>query len=201
LAAYAGGAVSRPLAVLVESHCALRPASRSFVRALEGQGGAEVEAAPPLALQNGRDAALAAILAADNRDSPGPAVEAVDPVLPSPLRRYVGHGLEEVHWRWLMPGLKEHRFADKGVSLLWAKGGAKLPVHTHDGMEVTLVLSGAFSDKTGCYARGDIEIGDDELDHQPIVERGQDCVCFVVAEGALRLTGPFGRWIDRLQSR
>jgi putative transcriptional regulator len=73
-------------------------------------------------------------------------------------------------------------------------------VHTHDGMEVTLVLSGAFSDKTGRFARGDIEIGDDELDHQPIVETGQDCVCFVVADGALRLTGPFGRWIDRLQS-
>jgi putative transcriptional regulator len=199
LAAYASGTVSPPLAVLVESHCALRPASRSFVGALEGLGGSALDAAHPLPLTD-RNAALSAILA----EGPGPetnsGVEPADPVLPAPLRRYIGHGLDGVRWRWLMPGLKEHRFADKGVSLLWAKGGAKLPVHTHEGLEVTLVLSGAFSDKTGRYARGDIEIGDDDLDHQPIVEKGEDCVCFVVADGALRLTGRFGRWIDRLQS-
>jgi putative transcriptional regulator len=199
LAAYACGAVSRPLAVLVESHCALRPASRSFVGALEGLGGSALDAAHPLPLKD-RGAALSAIFAEQAMPEISSVVEPVDPVLPAPLRRYLGHGLDEVRWRWLMPGLKEHRFADKGVSLLWAKGGAKMPVHTHDGVEVTLVLSGAFSDKTGRYARGDIEIGDDDLDHQPIVEKGEDCVCFVVAEGALRLTGPFGRWIDRLQS-
>jgi putative transcriptional regulator len=147
-----------------------------------------------------RSAALAAIMAPRDLAGGPTVVPPPDTVLPPPLRAYLGHGLDAVRWRWLLPGLKEAQLGDPGVTLLWAKGGRKMPTHTHEATEVTLVLAGAFGDVTGRYARGDIEIGDETLDHQPIVEKGEDCICFVVAEGALRLTGPFGRWIDKLQS-
>ena len=178
----------------------LRPENRGFVAALEAIGGDAIEGICEGAAEQpgfaprgdpGRSAA---------GSDPGAAAPASDPVLPSPLRSYLGQGLDRVRWRWLLPGLREYRLAEPGVSLLWAKAGAKMPTHTHRGVEVTLVLKGAFGDATGRYARGDIEIGDEDLDHQPLVEKGEDCICFVVAEGALRLTGRFGRLIDKFQS-
>lgn len=197
LAAYAGGAVSRPLAALVESHLELKPSSRDFVAAMEMMQGRALDDGAPVALGD-RDRRLEAIFAAEagEPEAPLPA----DPVLPAPLRRFLGHGFDAVKWRWLMPGLREWKFGDTGASLLWAKGGAKLPNHTHRGFEATLVLTGSFSDETGRYARGDIEIGDEDLDHRPVVDKGGDCYCFVVVDAPLRLTGPIGRWIDRLQS-
>ena len=199
-ASYACGAVSRPLAALIESHLELRPENRAFVAALEGLGGEEIEQAPPRALSDA-SSRLRAILdeAPDASEGGESAVQARDEVLPAPLRDYLGHGLEGVRWRWLMPGLRECKLPEKGVSLLWAKAGSKMPSHTHEGVEVTLVITGAFADATGRYGRGDIEIGDDSLDHQPIVDKDADCICFVVAEGSLHLTGPFGRWLDKLQ--
>jgi putative transcriptional regulator len=198
LAAYASGTVSPELGVLVESHLELKPESRHFVAALDSLGGQAIAQVEPKPLSNSAER-LAAILAEDAA-APPPPEQAHDPILPRPLRRYIGHGLDAVRWRWLMPGLREHRIAGTGASLLWAKSGCKMPNHSHRGLEVTLVLSGAFSDSTGRFARGDIEIGDEDLDHRPVVEKGADCYCFVVTDAPLRLTGRIGRWIDRLQS-
>ncbi len=75
--------------------------------------------------------------------------------------------------------------------------GRKLAGHTHDGSEYTLVLQGAFSDVAGRYERGDIAIGDDELDHCPTADPSADCLCFAVTDAPLRLTGPIGRIVQR----
>jgi putative transcriptional regulator len=200
LAAYSSGAVSQPLGVLVESHLQLKPESRAFVEALDVLAGHALESTAPKPLAN-PDERLAAIFASDAAARRAEPAEEPDPVLPAPLRRYLGHGLDAVKWRWLMTGLREHKIGDGGASLLWAKSGCKMPTHSHHGMEVTLVLTGAFSDATGRFARGDIEIGDEDLDHRPIVEKGEDCFCFVVTDAPLRLTGKIGRWIEKLQSR
>ena len=61
-----------------------------------------------------------------------------------------------------------------------------MPAHTHRGLEFTLVLSGAFSDTTGRYARGDMQEADDSLDHQPWAEPGEDCICLAITEAPLR---------------
>jgi putative transcriptional regulator len=68
-------------------------------------------------------------------------------------------------------------------------------------LEVTLVLKGAFCDTTGRYARGDIAIAEADLDHMPMTEEGEDCLCFVVTDAPLHLTGPVGRILDRFFGR
>jgi putative transcriptional regulator len=73
-----------------------------------------------------------------------------------------------------------------------------MPSHTHHGVEVTLVLQGSFSDPLGRYMRGDIAIADDEIDHKPVAGSEQDCICFAVTEGPVRLTGPVARLFNRL---
>jgi putative transcriptional regulator len=197
LAAYASGRVSRALAVLVESHLALRPENRRFVADLESLQGRSIEEIEPRPLER-RAERIAAIVSQKSSANEGAPV--VEPVLPAPLRAYLGHGLEAVRWRWLLPGLSECRLSGEGVSLLRAKAGTKLPNHTHRGAEVTLVLKGVFRDKTGRYARGDIEIGEESLDHRPVVEMGEDCICFVVDDAPPKLTGRFGRWLEKLQT-
>ncbi|WP_430512493.1 hypothetical protein [Pannonibacter phragmitetus] len=43
--------------------------------------------------------------------------------------------------------------------------------------------------------RGDLAFADDHVDHKPIADDDEDCICFAVTEGHLRLTGPLGRLI------
>lgn len=197
LAGYAAGTLGRPLGILVELHLEIRPENRAFVAALEGVAARALEEAEPRPLSR-RDERLAAIFGGAVTAAP---VAVPDPVLPAPLRRYIGSSLDQLRWRWLLPGLKEYRFEADGVNLLWARAGARMPNHTHDGSEVTLVLSGAFSDASGTFRRGDIEISDEEVDHRPVVEPGEDCICFNVLDAPLRLTGPIGRWVERIRSK
>ena len=61
-----------------------------------------------------------------------------------------------------------------------------MPTHSHRGLELTLVLCGAFSDATGSYSRGDLQEADEDLEHQPHAAPGEDCICLAVTDAPLR---------------
>lgn len=61
-----------------------------------------------------------------------------------------------------------------------------MPDHGHRGLELTLVLQGAFRDETDRFGAGDIEIADQELEHTPVAERGLDCICLAATDAPLR---------------
>ena len=61
-----------------------------------------------------------------------------------------------------------------------------MPAHGHAGLEVTIVLSGAFSDETGRYERGDFQELDGEIEHQLLVDGGEHCICLAVTDAPLR---------------
>lgn len=201
LAHYARGALSAPLHVLVASHLELRPESRRFVGALEGVVASAIVEEDPVPIGD-RDARLAAIFAADaDGDTQTRTAPSADPHdMPHPLARYLGQSLSDLSWRTLLPGVKEFRIEDneQGEAVLyWIKGGRKMPFHTHEGSEYTLVLEGAFSDLNGHYGRGDIAIADADVDHRPIADPNADCFCFAVTDAPLKLTGPIGRIVQR----
>lgn len=205
LADYASGGLSAPLHALVASHLVLKPESRRFVSMLEAARAAEIERVAPAPIRD-RDARLAAIFAASD-EAARPRPEAADEAVPAPLARYLaasqlGRGrLAEVPWKTLIPGVKEYRVADNEdgeATLYWIRGGRKIPSHTHEGSEYTLVLKGAFSDINGHYARGDIAVADMDVDHQPVADAHEDCFCFAVTDAPLRLTGPIGRIVQKL---
>ena len=54
--------------------------------------------------------------------------------------------------------------------------------HGHGGEELTLVLQGAFKDKVGRFARGDIADLDEDTEHCPIIEEGETCICLYATE-------------------
>jgi putative transcriptional regulator len=90
---------------------------------------------------------------------------------------------------------------DGEASLLWIRAGQAMLSHTHSGLEATLVLKGGFADIHGHYERGDIAVADETVDHKPVADDTEDCICFVVSEGHVKLTGPIGRIFSRLSGR
>jgi len=199
LADYAAGHLNPALHSLVAAHLEMKPDNRSFVSSLEVFHARALEDVAPVELSN-RQAMLDRIFAAGDRQAAG-AVRKPSASLPEALYAYVGRDLEDVKWRSVLPGLKEFRISDKGseteASLLWIRSGRRMPAHTHDGQEVTLVLKGAFTDTMGHYGRGDISIADGDIDHRPRADDSGDCICFAVTDAPLRLTGPIGRLLQR----
>ena len=204
LASYCVGALDPATHALIASHLLLSSRNRRFVGALEDLAAAELEGVSPSKLEN-RDERLARIFAdAPSREVAPAPLRPASTVLPAPLLRFVGSDIGDVKWRTKLPGVREYRIADNDqgeASLLWIGGGRSVPSHTHEGSEVTLVLTGSFSDVTGRYERGDISILDADVDHRPRTSEGEDCICFAVTDAPLRLTGPVGRILDRFFTR
>jgi len=104
-------------------------------------------------------------------------------------------------WQWIGPGIHRRMLAlpdDSAarVFLLKARPGTKMPDHTHTGVEFTLVLSGAFAHDLGRFGPGDFEEADESVEHQPIVEAGEVCICLVAMDGTLKLNGMIGRLLQ-----
>lgn len=195
LAGYAMGRLPAPLSVLVASHLELSPKNRRYVSDLETLSGRLLDEAEPKPIA-GRDEKLAAIFALDDKPILRPVRKPSATRLPEAICRFVGHDADTMPWKTLLPGFKEYKvgeFDGLKTSLFWIRSGQKIPSHTHEGGEVTLVCEGGFSDILGSYERGDISITDSTVDHQPRADDDGDCLGFAVTDAPLRLTGIIGR--------
>jgi putative transcriptional regulator len=194
LAGYATGRLPAPLNVLVESHLELVPANRRYVADLETLSGSALDSVEPIGISD-RDRRLAAIFATPEVAAPA-ARSTGRSRLPEAICRFVGHDIDTMPWKTLLPGFKEYKvgeFDGLKTSLFWIRSGQKIPSHTHEGNEVTLVCEGGFTDILGSYERGDISVTDSTVDHQPIADDDGDCIGFAVTDAPLRLTGFIGR--------
>ncbi|MDR6626238.1 ChrR family anti-sigma-E factor [Caulobacter segnis] len=193
LLAYAAGTLSAPEAVVVATHLALKPETRPWADLGRAVGGAMLEDAEPVALGAGaREAALALLDAPVS--TPEPAAPATaDPSLPEPLR-----GLPLGPWRWAGPGVHVRnvigpRDGDCRVILLRIAPGQCAPRHTHGGVELTCVISGAYATEDGVFAQGDFEEADPKVTHQPRVVSEEPCLCVAALDGQIVLPGRLGR--------
>ena len=76
--------------------------------------------------------------------------------------------------------------------------GVSVPVHSHEGTELTLVLAGGFSDETGSFGPGDIAIQESGATHQPVADDDGECIVFAINEGQIKLANPIGRVLSYL---
>jgi len=209
LLAYAAGTLGEGLSLLVAAHLPFCAACRRSVAEGEAMGGLLMEAVPPTALRPGALRTVLARLtdAAPVRRTPEPApvrgrpprmsvgAAAWDtsPELPSVLRRYLPD-LTSAHWQWMGPGIRHldlvHRSRGRDTAkLLRIAPGQVLPLHGHAGLEMTLVLSGSFTDEQGRFTRGDLAELDSDTCHQPIADSGEDCLCLIGTDAPLRFSG------------
>lgn len=190
LIAYAAGTLPEAFNLVVATHVSLCDECRARAAAHDAVGGAVLDHVAPVALS---DDALAATLARlgppDAPPAAAPAAARRDPVLPAPLADYLGGDLSAVRWRAIGMGVRQAILPtgrDASARLLHIPAGVAVPDHGHRGMELTLVLQGAFSDEVDRFARGDVEIAGQDLTHTPIADAGADCICLAATDAPLR---------------
>lgn len=202
----AAGRLSAGQALVVSTHLEGCAECRARLHVLQALGGALLEQAEPVALEAGAwERTLRRI------DAPAPAAAAPAPApashpalprgatWPASLRGFRASG-----WRWMGPGMRYARIAvphDPAASLYLLRigEGRSLPRHTHDGVELTQVLCGAFDDGRATFGPGDFDAADESVHHQPVVQKGATCVCLAYVGGRTRFDGRvasvIGGWI------
>ena len=202
LLTYAAGSLGEGLSLVVASHLAFCADCRATVAEGELVGGNLLDALAPEALAAGSRERVLAMLGNAPAPPPPPS-RPLDPRVPAPLGRYLNRDLSAIPWRVLGPGLRHfevlpHDLAHgANLRLLRIAPGRRLPRHGHTGTELTLVLTGAYTDELGRFARGDVAETDDDIVHEPVSERDEDCVCLIATEGPLKFESMIARMVQR----
>ncbi len=192
---YAAGVLDEAQSLVMGAHASLSPYARRMLKKYECLGGAMLSAhCEPISMKKD---ALDCVMAqldqkrAETKDEQTSAqpchFEGVS--LPSCLKDY----LDQPSWQNIYPGMAiqniETSCLKSKARLLKVDPGVKTPEHSHRGVEMTLMLDGAFHDESGTYSRGDLIIVDEDYTHQPIADERTGCICLVVTTAPIKLTG------------
>lgn len=215
LFSYVAGSLSQGMALVVASHISICDSCRERVFETEAIGGALLN---EMVSDNSSDSsasvkvdetALEQVLACLDEEEPTTSLDstlsdgeayACSPgntgEVPAPLSDYIGGSLDAVQWKRLSPGFyyfdvfKEQR----GICrLLKVAPGKSILPHGHHGNELTLLLRGSYADEVGRFAQGDVADLDDQIEHQPLVDGNEDCICLVATDSPLRFTTLLGK--------
>jgi putative transcriptional regulator len=143
--------------------------------------------------------------AADNLKTPNTQLSSHDnrvsakkSVVPKCLEKWVPESFDNLPWQSIAPNVSISELCSEGsgakAALVKVKAGGSMAHHSHTGDEVTVILEGSFSDEDGCYKPGDFIFRDSGHKHKPVATNDQDCICLIVLDGPIQLTG----WIARL---
>lgn len=186
LTAYAAGTLPEAFGLVVATHLSLCDDCRARAGAHDAVGGALLSEVAPVRMA---DHSLDAVMARLDRGTPIRRRTQGDAATPAPLADYIGGTLNIVKWQSLGMGVRQSILpTDRLASarLLYIPAGQAVPDHGHRGMELTLVLQGAFTDATDHFGPGDIEIATEDLQHTPVAEPGQPCICLAATDAPLR---------------
>jgi putative transcriptional regulator len=200
---HAAGTLAAGPSIVVGAHIAGCPRCRARISDYEAVGGALLEAMEPTPMA---PTALSDALALIENQPVGTEAKAdsarpieIDGIrLPDTLA-----GCRIGRWRWMGPGMRFSRIRiphDPGANIMLLKvgPGMGLPEHGHSGTEYTYIVSGSFSDEMGRYVPGDLAEMDAEVEHQPVVDAGQACICLAALDGRMRFNGLLGRLVQPL---
>jgi putative transcriptional regulator len=197
LLAYSAGTLPHPYAVVVATHVSMCDDCRARTQAHAHAGGHLMDSAPVQAsMSAGSKDALMQML-----DAPvaPPAEPRPMGIYPAPLAEALNHA--PPRWKRMGMGSRQsilHNGPEGSVRLLYIPAGQAVPDHGHNGLELTLVLQGAFSDETGRFGVGDVEVADDDLEHTPIAEPGEPCICLAATDANLRFRSFMPRLLQPL---
>lgn len=188
LMAYSAGQLPEAFNLVVATHVSLCDECRARSLSFDTVGGAMIEDAEAVDVSAGCLAALMEKIDVMPQAN-ARALNRGRGIFPAPLVDYVGGDLSAVKWRPLGMGVRQAVLPtapDASVRLLYIPAGVAVPDHGHRGLELTLVLQGAFADQQDRFGRGDIEIADEATVHKPVAEAGMDCICLAATDAPLR---------------
>ena len=210
LRAFAADELPLPLAVGLSAHCELCPDCAARLKTFEEElaqqylaSPAEPELAPrdEVALDAGFDAMLADILAQPlsepTHDQPRAQSGELEVAghayrLPRVLARY-----RSPRWRHIGAIRQQSLPLDEmgaRASLLHIEAGGRIPEHTHQGYELTLLLAGTIEDGDTLYKAGDFIWRDASHSHSPHTSDG--CLCYTVQDAPVQFTKGLSRLLN-----
>lgn len=196
LAAYAAGNLPQAFATVVASHVSLCGQCRAALEAHQAVGGAVLEETRAVAVSSSLKADILSQL--DAPFTPEPVYERSG-IFPGPVMQAMNGRAPK--WKTLGMGVRQDILkadAFGSVRLLFIPPGQAVPDHSHNGLEMTLVLQGSFSDETGHYGVGDLEIGDETLEHTPMAGEGDPCICLAATDARLKFRAFMPRLLQPL---
>ena len=195
LMSYAAGELPEAFSLVVATHVSVCDECRAQLATFEVVGGAVLDRCDLAAMSD--DSLNACFARIDALPQTRVTPRRRSGLLPAPLADYVGGDLGRVKWRSIGAGVRQAILpTGKGASarLLHIPAGQAVPDHGHRGMELTLVLQGAFRDDADHFGPGDVEIADQATEHTPVADSGMDCICLAATDAPLR----FNSLIPRL---
>ena len=193
---YASGALSEAWSIAVAAHLSECPRCRASLTKLEEIGGSLLTDSTPEELSDDIfDNVLYRLDEVGN--SGGNEIKkgfewASSYGIPAVVADYLPTDTKILPWKSLGLGVSQVVLETKDKSatarLLKIPAGKKVPHHSHNGRELTVIFSGGFTDETGSYGPGDIQEIHDNAEHQPWVREGEDCICLAVTEAPLKFT-------------
>ncbi|ATY79497.1 transcriptional regulator [Aeromonas veronii] len=214
LRAFAADELSLPLAVGLSAHCELCPDCAARLKTFEEELAQQYLASPAepeldsrdeVGLDAGFDAMLADILAQPlaeplsepTHDQPRTQHGELEVAgqayrLPRVLARY-----RSPKWRHIGAIRQQSLPLDEmgaRASLLHIEAGGRIPEHTHQGYELTLLLAGNIQDGDTLYKAGDFIWRDASHSHSPHTPDG--CLCYTVQDAPVQFTKGVSRLLN-----
>ncbi len=190
LMAYAAGNLPEAFDLMVATHLSLCDHCRARAESFDAVGGCVLQEQDAYASMS--DGSLAATMALIAQGAPeAKPAHPTCAVLPTPLQDYVGGDVNAIKWKPVGMGVKQAILpttSEATARLLFIPAGAAVPDHSHNGIELTMVLQGAFSDEIDRFARGDVEIADQSIHHTPTADISEDCICLAVTDAPLKFS-------------
>ncbi len=201
LLSYSAGALPAALGVVASTHLERCAQCRASLLDADQIGGVLMQQQRVDAPADDARASMLALLDDESMiEQPALPIEVVedrDPDrLPSALQPWFGRSMHALRWRRVAPGVQ--RIRASGISggdlmLLRIAPGSKLPLHSHGGNELTMILDGAYDDMLGHFGPGDVADLDGETRHQPVTAPGVPCICVAATDAPLQFSG----WVAR----
>lgn len=194
------GSMPEAFAAVMASHISMCPSCRRDLATMEHIGTALFEKLVPVSVSRPAPVAAMRALEADvDEQDARLAVIAGD--VPQPLMAAIGAHLDKVPWKRVGPGVWQHQIALNDPSrgelrLVKVAPGQALPEHGHRGNEMTLILRGSYADVSGTYKLGDVADLDEDVEHQPIADPVEGCICLIAVQGRLRFKSAMARLVQ-----
>jgi putative transcriptional regulator len=200
LMSFAAGSLPEALAVVAAAHVESCPQCARELRNMEQIGAAMFAGLKPAALM--KSAPVATLVRGEDTVEVN-AIKVRSSDLPSALAKMVGPDISTISWKRLGIGVWQHKLALSGgnegdLRLLKISPGRRMPDHGHGGSELTMILDGAYTDKTGTYRTGDVADLGDDLEHRPVADAELGCICVVATEQPARFKAMIQKMIQPL---
>lgn len=122
---------------------------------------------------------------------------------PNIIRKLIPHGTDNLHWtrlgsRLSIVTLTAADDPQREIALHKLSPGGSVANHDHHGREITVVLSGSFSDQHGQYQPGDFLVREPGDLHRPTASENRECICLSVSDAPVKFTGLLTRLLNPL---